>query len=281
MDFSEVIILLGAGFAAVMFFIRWYHFTLGGIQIKEGAFVRTAFCLMPLLSFTIILYTLISLASFDVVDSGFWIFFYLLIGFAWLYGGLFLMFIFFDLSWVDDALNMNNPAAALAVTGGALGLTLIYAGANIGDGPGWWCVFLAGGLGVISWVILGVLINAVTDIFRRITVGRDIFCGVRAGAYFLASGIIFGRACAGDWTSFSQTAVEFGDGWPVLLLTAVFILTELLFAATDKQGSQSNKAVKGFISVMLGAAYISAAVFAVKMLPPLPVNPIYQTTPMD
>jgi len=227
MDFPEVILLLVAIFLTGMFFIRWYRFAISGIPVRRNVFSRTALCLLPVSSFTIIMYTLTNLASFDVVDSSLWITFYMLIGFSWLYFGIFLMFVFFDLSWVDDALNINNPAAALAVVGGGLGVTFIYAGSNIGNGPGWWCVFFAGGLGIVSWVVLGVLINASTKVFRRITIGRDIFCGIRTGSYLLSSGIILGRASAGDWTSFSKTVVEFGDGWPVLILAAVFILTQV------------------------------------------------------
>ena len=275
MDFSEVVVFLASGFAAVMFFIRWYWFTLSGVKIRRNDFSRTVLCLLPMIVFIIIIYTLTALASFDVVDSGFWIFFYVLIGFSWLYFSMFLMFTFFDLSWVDDALNNNNPAAALAVAGGGLGVTLIYAGANIGDGPGWWCVFFAGGLGIISWVILSALANSITNVFRRITVDRDIFCGVRTGSYLLSSGIILGRASAGDWTSFSKTVAEFSDGWPVLILTAVFILTELIFTTTEKQEEQSPKSVKWFLSLILGIAYIVTAVYALKILPPLPVGPIY------
>ena len=275
MDYFEIIVFLAAILLTGVFFIRWYRFTLSGILMRRNVFSRTALCLLPVISFTIIMYTLTALASFDVVDSGFWIFFYVLIGFSWLYFGMFLMFTFFDLSWIDDALNSNNPAAALAVVGGGLGVTLIYAGSNIGDGPCWWCVFFAGGLGIISWVILGVLANSITKVFRRVTVERDVFCGIRTCSYLLSSGIILGRASAGDWTSFSKTVTEFGDGWPVLILTMVFVLVELLFIATEKQAEQDNKSVKWFLSLVLGIAYIVAAIYALKILPPLPINPIF------
>ena len=86
---------------------------------------------------------------------------------------------------------------------------------------------------------------------------------------------VLGRASAGDWTSFSQTVTEFGDGWPVLILAAVFILTELFFITTEKQEEQSDKGVKWLFSLVLAIAYMVAAIYALKILPPLPVNPIY------
>lgn len=53
---------------------------------------------------------------------------------------------FFDLSWKDDILNGNNKSALAAFAGGFLGAAAIYAAANIGDGPGWWCFLLASGV---------------------------------------------------------------------------------------------------------------------------------------
>ncbi|MDR1565440.1 MAG: hypothetical protein LBS74_10835 [Oscillospiraceae bacterium] len=273
MDFSEIIVFLASCFFTYKFLSRWYRQTLGGTPLKRNVGLRLSLALLPVASLITVYYTLIKLASFDVVDSEIYILFYLLIGMVWLYFGLSLMFFFFDLSWIDDVLNMCNSAAAAAVIGGGLGITVIYAGANIGDGPGWWCVFFAGGLGLAAWVLLGVIANAVTGIFRQITVDRDIFCGIRTGAYLLSSGIILGRASAGDWTSFLSTAIEFLDGWPVLILTAVFILLELLFAASKRAGA--NKALSLYFSLLLGVAYIAAAIFALYALPPLPVNPIY------
>jgi len=228
------------------------------------------------LSFIIIVYTLTTLASFDVVSAPFFIFFYILIGISWLYLSMFLTFFFFDVSWVDDVLNMSNPAAALAVFGGGLGVTLIYAGANIGDGPGWWCVFFAGGLGVVTWVVLGVIANSITKVFRRITVGRDICCGIRTCAYLISSGILLGRASAGDWTSFAKTVEEFADGWPVLGLTLIFIMIELLFLNSRKQDDFEDNSSSIPISVMIGVLYIIVVIITVyAFLPPLPVNPIY------
>jgi len=54
-------------------------------------------------------------------------------------------------------------------------------------------------------------------------------------------------------------------------------LTELLMKTTEQQEEkgQSDKGVKWFFSLVLGIAYIVAAICALEILPPLPVNPIY------
>ncbi|MCL2172231.1 MAG: hypothetical protein LBH62_06805 [Nitrososphaerota archaeon] len=178
----------------------------------------------------------------------------------------------FDLSWLDDALNLNNKAALIAVVGGFLGLTLIYSGANIGNGPGWWCVVFTGGLGLVAWLVLGLVINSCTKTFERITVERDIGCGIRFGFYLLASGIILARACAGDWTSFSVTLFEFMDGWPVLVLAGILILVELYYIHRAKL-NKTNNAIFG--SIFLGVAFIVIAIAIVYLMPPTSENPIY------
>jgi len=273
-----IVIILSAYFAAVHLF-RWYRLTIAVIKADRNDFITAVFCLAPVFAAIINLFTLTTLASYDVVDSPFYITYYLIIGLSWFIASIYCMFAFFNLSWIDDALNMENPAAALAIAGGGLGATLIYAGSNTGDGPGWWCVFFAGGLGLFCWLLLGVLINSATKIFKQITVGRDFSCGIRTCAYFISSGIILGRASGGDWTSFSKTVVEFADGWPVLILTALFILIELAITNSNAQDSRrgyADKQVKYGLSLSLGAIYIAAAVCAVILLPPLPVNPIYR-----
>jgi len=229
---------------------------------------------LPAISFIIILFTLKVLASFDVVNDPFYLIYFIVFGYTCIYFGLNLMAFFFDLSWIDDVIYLNNKAALFSITGGFLGLTLIYSCANIGDGPGWWCVVFAGGLGLITWIILGLIINKLTHIFERITVERDIGCGVRVGLYFIASCIILGRASAGDWTSFSMTVVEFGDGWPVLPLTALMIVIELNYINSAKDQYKTNdNSLAG--SLFFGIAYVLIAIIIIILLPSLPENPIY------
>ena len=169
---------------------------------------------------------------------------------------------FFDLSWIDDALNMNNISAMYAVIGGFLGLSIIYAGANIGDGLGWWCVIFAGGLGIGTWILMGIVVDKITKAFERITVDRDISCGIRIGSYLLASGIILGRASAGDWTSFSMTVIEFGVGWPVLPLTMLTVIVEYYYnnlSEPQNNGKPGNK----IGSIFWGVVYTAIAIASV------------------
>lgn len=238
-------------------------------EYKAGRSILGA---LPPVALVVITLTLTTLASFDVVGSMFYILFYIVMGFAWVYFGVFIMRALFDISWADDILNMNNSSALCAFTGGFLGVTLIYSAANIGDGPGWWCVVFAGGLGTITWAGLALLLNWAAGVFERVTVERDISCGIRFGCYLLASAILLGRASAGDWTSAGATIVEFLAGWPVLPLTALAIAVERFYRLAENNESSTA------VSALWGALFIVVAVLCVMLLPPMIENPIYSNT---
>jgi len=274
----ELILLLFFGFVTFHFLYKWYRTLALAWPPERIKVTRRIFHCLPLAALIMIIYTLKVLASFDVVGDILYILFYIAFGFAWLQAGLFFVFSFFDISWREDALHNHNPAAVAAIIGGFLGITCIYCGANIGDGPGWWCVLLAGGLGMASWFLLGVLANLMCGVPERITIDRDFGCGIRFGAYLLASGILLGRASAGDWTSAAATIYEFKDGWPVLLLFLLLVLVDRIYSY---RSVSQNSYIDGdgpnpcLPSVIWGIVFIAFAVIAVIMLPPLPQNPMY------
>lgn len=253
---------------------NWYS-SLEHIPFRMDKTTAYSLILLPIVAFFMILYTLKVLASFDVINDMIYLIFYILLGFAWTFLGIKLVFCFFDISWIDDVYNSNNKAALYAFIGAFLGLVMIYSGANVGDGPGWWCVIFAGGLGLVSWFLLGRFVNYFTQVFERITIERDINCGFRIGAYLLSSGIILARASAGDWTSFSSTVVEFLVGWPVLILTVLVIVVERYFIGKAKMDGNNNN-IFSINSLSLSLLYIIIAIASVTMFP-LVENPIYDS----
>jgi len=270
MSLGEILILWISGYITVRFLGVWYTTIVTAWPSDRARFSKITFAFLPAAALMIIAYTLKESASFDV--EGIYILLYILFGIAWIGLGMRCIFTCFDLSWQDDALHGSNAAAAAALTGGFLGMTLIYSGANIGDGPGWWCVLFAGGLGTAAWFLAGYLLHLLSDVFERITIERNIGCGIRIGFYFAASGILLGRASAGDWTSFSQTVVEFMDGWPLLLLLILVILVERYYIYKEKKGH--NGAISG--SVFWGLLYLGIAVITVLwILQPPAENPVY------
>jgi len=272
--FTEILIFIVSCIFTFIFLKNWYYYTLNSWSSEKNKLAKVVLIILPIFSLIIVFYTLRVLASFDVRDSPFYIFYYIILGYAWIYFGCRFFFQLFDISWIDDVLYRNNKAALFSFTGGILGLIIIYSGANIGDGPGWWCVVFAGGLGAITWFILGIIINKFTDIFDRITIDRDISSGIRFGLYLLASGIILGRASGGDWTSFFMTIIEFFVGWPVLPLTALAILIERYYIKklNSYEKEHSNHLIS---SILCGILYMIIAIVSVILLPPFKNSPVY------
>lgn len=269
----EIIVFILCVWLSFRFARAWYPPILKAWPGERGVGLRICLALLPPIGFSLVYFILCYFASFDVV--GFYVLFYLLMGIGWFYVSDWAMRRFWDLSWRDDVIGNNNSAALFAYAGGFLALALIYGGANTGDGPGWWCVVFAGGLGTAALLLLGVLVHKVTGVIERITVERDIGAGIRFGSYLLGCGLILARASGGDWTSFSMTVVEFLDGWPALALTAVMLLVEGAFRSrsnTDFDGRRESS-ISG--SVFLGIVFVAIGAAAIVLLPPLPQNPIY------
>jgi hypothetical protein len=56
---------------------------------------------------------------------------------------------------------------------------------------------------------------------------RDLASGLRLCGFFLAIGLVLGRAVAGDWHSPAATIQDFGhDGWPAAIVCAVALPIE-------------------------------------------------------
>lgn len=218
------------------------------------------YCL-PFTAALLYLVTLRTAASYDVVDSIRYIFMYLMLGITWLFTALQGMFLFFDFSYRDDVLTGNHTAPLITCSFACLAVALIYAGANVGDGPGWWTVVFAGGLGTVTWLLLGCIVNRTTTLVEHVIMDKNVNSSIRLGSYLLASGIILARASSGDWTSFGDTVIEFLTGWPVILLTVFVILMEyLVFGNADNGESEYQLRTKSIAVSLLSLLIALTAV---------------------
>ena len=79
------------------------------------------------------------------------------VGTAWLFLAT-LLFPWLGLSISDDVIERRNPGALVALCGALLGLALIYAGGNLGEGSSYWNNIFSAALGTIgffvSWFLL-------------------------------------------------------------------------------------------------------------------------------
>lgn len=214
----------------------------------------------PLLCLAVLAAVLRRYASSDVRDSPLYLAFYLTMG-AGVIGLAARHFLDgFGLSPRDDVIERGNRAAGHAIGGALLGITLCFAGANAGDGPGWWVVVFSGALSTVSFFVLWAVVDRLTRLADAVTVDRDPASGFRLAGYFLGAGLILGRAVAGDWVSATDTVADFGRlAWPVLLLAAAVVLLEPAFRPTPERPRPSMTAY----GLAPGAAFVALAAFFV------------------
>ena len=137
------------------------------------------------------------------------------------------IFPFFGLSYRDDALERRNSAALAACCGAWLSVAIIYTGGNLGEGPSYSENVFSAGLALAGWLVLWSVLEAGGHVSMSIAEERDLASGLRLGSYLLASGLVLGRAVAGDWHSVDATLNDFfRDGWFATILCAFALLVE-------------------------------------------------------
>lgn len=269
----ETLLFLLCGVLTTIFIVNWYRYLFGIFKPKRKLINDYILGLLPFVLFIIIYYTLRNLASFDVVNDTLFIIFYIFFGFTWIYLFNKLIFLFYDISWIDDIITNGNYAALSAYIGALLGITLIYAGANIGDGPGFWCVMVAGGIGAILWFILALLINKFTGIIERIVISRNLGSGIRFGGFLLSTGIILARGSGGDWFNFWQTIIDFSDIWIIIPFAVLYLLIELYYKNKyEKENIPTNVTT----SCLWLIFFIILSIYLILyVVPPFKENPIF------
>jgi hypothetical protein len=210
---------------------------------------------VPLVCITFLALTLLEHASHDVRLNGVWILFYTLGGAVWLRFALF-VFSFLGISPRDDVLERNNGAASWVIVGALVAITLCYAGANVGNGPGPQVVFFCAFLSTVSWFLFWFCLERVFRLVDRITIERDKGLGLRSGAWIAGLGLLLGTSVTGDWHSFGKTLRDFLHLlWLPLIFFFVATAVEALFkseAVTEKRGSVP--------SAVVAAGYLIAAI---------------------
>ena len=219
MSDDEVAVLAVSSFVALIRWGMWYYRAKRPPALLASPFARWPLLLIPPLCAVALWLILSEWSASDV--RGIYVIFYMMIGAAWVGVGTLLLPVHGIFPAVD-LIERRNPAVRLPIAGALLGMTLCFAGGNIGDGPGWWVVFFSAGLATLGWILLWALADLFTGITRSITVERDNAAGMRLFALLVGSGLILGRAVAGDWHSTLDTVIDFGElAWPAVGLLAV------------------------------------------------------------
>lgn len=259
MSEDEVVFMIASAAAAAFGWSAWYRpfFTVSRLGARTRA--RTVLMLTPLLCLLLLFVVLRTGASFDVRGSVIYLVLYMIAGAGWL--GLSVHAIpWFGVSPRIDAVERDNDAAATACAGALLGVTLCFAGGNIGDGPGWWVVLFSALLATSALYKTWWLLERWGETAEQITIERDHAAGVRLASFLVAAGLILGRAVAGDWHSFERTLFDFVLGaWPVIVLLAVAVTVERRLRVTVQRPSSdtvSGGVVPGLLYLALSVTYV-------------------------
>ncbi len=261
MSEDEVMICLFSVVIALVAWGRWY-WLLGSIAAPAGRSARRLLRLAPLGCLLLLAAVLLTLAAHDVRDSPTYIAFYLAFGAGWL-GVVRGAASPVGISWRDDALERGNRPAEVVQVALLVGLMLCFAGANIGDGPGWWCVAVAGGLATVAFIAAYAVTNAIGGFAESVSVDRDAPSAARLAGLLVAQGLILGRAAAGDWISLEQTVGEFAVGWPALPLALIAGLVERALRPSPTRPPRTDAGGAWLWSCI----WLAAAALTIAMLP--------------
>lgn len=266
MSDGETLVLIVSGLIAIVAWPLWFVRVLRVKSLAPASASLAPVLLAPWVSAALLYAVLKTAASSDVVDDPKYVFMYQVFGAAWVaVGALWLRRL--GISLVDDAVERRNAAASWAIAGFVVGLTIVFAGSNIGDGPGWWVVLFTGGLATSVYLLLWWGRERFESISETVVIDRDLATGLRIAGWSVATGLVLGRAAAGDWTGTGAAVVDFVDfGWPAVLMTGLAVLVEPRLRPTPETPRPSPL----FSGLLPAAVFVGAACAWVLVTRPLP-----------
>jgi hypothetical protein len=162
----------------------------------------------------------------------------------------------------DDALERNNGAAAMVACGAMFGVTLTFAGANIGDGPTIWTTLEPAFFALAGLALMWGLHAITSGMPEAVAVDRDPATAIRTTGMQLATALLLGRAVAGDWISQDATIRDFIHmGWPALVLMGAAIVI-------DRIQLRRAWVIRRHLrpSIVIAAAYLLIAVVLIELI---------------
>jgi hypothetical protein len=226
-DFSgdEVFAMFFCTVLCAVFLWCWYT-PLTSVTSIGGSGPRALLAITPLACLAVLLPVLWWWTSHEVIEDRGYVVLFALGGGAW-WGGAYLMAAWFGIHPRDDALERRNRPAAVALAGAMLGVTLCYAGANIGEGATIWMTFGPAVLATAVWAMAWGLLEVLTNVGDAVAIERDAPSAVRLAGFLVATGLILGRSVAGDYESSGRLGEDFArEGWPVLPLVVAAAIVQ-------------------------------------------------------
>jgi uncharacterized membrane protein YjfL (UPF0719 family) len=228
MSGDEYFALVASLVFAVSGWDNWVRGLLFSRALSPCLEIRAIGWLLPILAGWLVFSVLLRWSSHDVRDSSTYLVFYTVMWFGWTGVWNHIM------TWLgldfSDALAYNNRAIAIAVAGGLLAVTFVFAGSNIGEGPSWTVVVFCAAIGTAALLLFWLMDNQLTHVHDAIAIDRDEAAAWRLAGFFVAAGLILGRAVAGDWHSVHETVQDFFyASWPALIPFAVLLVLNVQF----------------------------------------------------
>lgn len=260
-DGDEIMLLLGCGVATA--WALWWLWSclatvpsLGSRPAVRGPILGAVGLSAALLVFVTWRWTAVEIRG---GEDYMWLAFAM--GGAW-FGFYVRMFRWLGIGLREDACERTNPAAVAALCGAIPGGALLYCGAICGEGPSFWnnvfTVLVAGAV----WFFLWFLLDLATSRAQAIAEERDVTAGWRLGGFLLATGLLVGRAAAGNWHSMEATFFELlRDSWRGLVLMLAATGVEFFLGAFTPRLAQPRPAWGWIIAlgyVLAGAAWVWA-----------------------
>ena len=265
MSGDEVVMLIASAIVAIVAWGAWYIAPSFVIHVGTRPAGSRLLKLAPLVAAATLWFVLRYASAHDVRGDPRYLTFYLVLGAAWV--GVWIRWLAITgVSMRDDVVERSNASAAIVIAGAMLGITLCYAGGNIGDGPGWWVVVFSAGLASVALFAVWMLLEAVAGVSEAVTVDRDPSAGLRLAGFLIACGLVLGRSVAGDWVSAEATVRDFASaGWPVIGLAIVAAILERVARPTPS-APRPALVPYGLLPALL---YVGGALYQLQRLGPV------------
>lgn len=232
MSEDEVAVVIFAAIISLVTWIWWYGCTLTTKPALAAAgrrAFRSLLLVVPVFAAGLLFLILQFLSAHDVRDDGRYLFMYMVLGMAWCGVASFIL-PWMGISFRHDALARANQSAAWICSGWIVAVMLSFAGANIGDGPGWWVVFFSAFLSTGMLTVVFVVWEKLVGSNDAVTIDRDVATGLRMLGLLVGCGAVFGVSAAGDWHSVEDTTSDFFlTAWPAVPIFLVALVFHGMF----------------------------------------------------
>ena len=238
MTFDEALVFFIATFTAVGMMAHWYRALVHQNELGQSS-GRLLLHIIPVVSLLCVFIPILFGSAVEVRTAFRYIWLFTAAGVAWYMGFVRLSTLVGVRLW-EDGFVQRNGAATWMVSGLMVSLALIFGGANIGEGETIWTTFGPAALATLGLFLGLVALDTVSSVFRAVAVDRDNASGIRVACALVASGLVLGRAVAGDYHSLVGTVVDFAFlAAPYIVILIMVTFFQALFGPTAKRPKRS------------------------------------------